>query len=202
MAVRAPKNKLVSGLQTQGNEFIYSNGEFEGEDYVGPYYFLNNKPYPGIDPEDNNKNFPSVSIEVKSFDEVDLFGFRRTTKKLESAVNKVNKAVGWATTAYYTAKRNVEVAKAVVSEVKSWFPVKNETEGAPARTGIHYYSKKVSDNTIKEISSEDFKNTSQNPAYINVSINFSSISVPDFIRELEEAEKKIPGIKLFLGFQN
>lgn len=215
---RPPKNKIKENRFTQGGDFVYANTEQQGLPYFGFYYIGNDGlPYPGKDFLDNIKNYKNVKLDLKPVDQLDIFGFKRTSQKIQNILNKTANTVGWATNAYFFAKNNLDTAKQISAEVRNKKIIKRVSEGDDAIVGVHYYARKnpqtpipqsnptdlnpvaiqwLKEHSIKEVDESNYEELSQNPIYVTVSIDYSSL---ELFKQVEEAEKQIPGIKVFLG---
>jgi len=192
-----PINKIKRNLYTEGGELFYLNGELAGTDYVGYYYLADGNVYPGKNEIERKGNPTISSIELDFIPppETDKFGFSRQSR-IKNILRDINDGIGYATRAYIFASNKINQARNISTEVKNRKIIRRASEGTEAITGIHYYAKKINSNVINEISSEDFTNLEQNPIYVLVSIDFSSFELS---KQVEEAERKIPGIKIFLG---
>lgn len=62
---------------------------------------------------------------------------------------------------------------------------------------FRYFTKKTNENIIKEVNEDNFNQVKENPIYISVSLYFKNTGFNP--NELDEAEKKMPGIKEFIN---
>lgn len=200
MSVRNPKNQVKLNLRTEGGEFVIKSS---GLDYIGPYYLVNNQAYAGTDPVSSRlttvKETPTSIPVIKQIEPVeldvnpDLLPPGADTNLLASLGN----AAGFFTQAYAFAKSNLETAKLLKDKVFPSKSVKTGDTSKTPRTGFHYYTQALSDpnKAIKETDLTNFNILSKDPIYTTVAIDFSSADVD---KQIEEGNKKLPGLKTFL----
>lgn len=199
-----PSNKTKNNLYTEGGEYIYTNGEFEGTEYIGFYHIAQGIIFPGRNQLERSSD-PKISAIVLDFlppPKTDQFGFRRENR-LRNTLRDISDGIGYATRAYNFFATKREQARAIAAEIKNKKAMKREKEGEETDPlgglnykGIHFFAKKINNFIILEISEQDYNNLQQNPIYILVKIDFDADNLNE---QIENTEKKIPGFKLFLG---
>lgn len=201
---RAPKNTVIDSLYTNGGEFYFQNFFKDGvyEEYIGDFYVVNGIAYAGKDPNDTSTYLAINKQELillpqEEEDNLLNLAFPRI-KKLSDTLKRIQKTTQYARNVVDYTKR---ASDSIKNTKETYFPrktVQQRGEGTPALTGIHYYVSKRLDprNIITEIDLSTYNSYVNNGLVRIAQINFD---LPDVTKQIEEAEKQIPGIKVFLG---
>jgi hypothetical protein len=147
-----------------------SGGEFliakTQQRYQGYYYELNERFYAG-------KEFKDDSPEL-----------------IKSTSDKVNKLLSNPFTNLYGIISGMIIGNTKPKSI--YFNPETAEINPNDNTIMRYFTKKVNENIIKEIDENNFNQIKDNPIYISVFLHFRSNGFDQ--NELNEAEKKIPGI--------
>jgi hypothetical protein len=177
MALNIPKNKIQEGKYTSGGEYIV---ESTNTVYTGYYYILNNEAFAG---KEYNSKAPKLVL-VKDRNKLLNRGKSLATFSLISGITSQ-----------------------ILQTPKITSLPETDLENSPQKinnnTATKYYCRNTTqkDIIIKEIDEATYKTLKQNPIYQTTSVTF--IASPGFARgipqNLDQAEKELPGIKIFLG---
>jgi len=180
MGIRIPKNQIVTSKYTIGKEYLVLSTYKE---YQGYFYEINNKFFAG-------KEFSTSAPELIKMDS-----------------DRVNSLLLNPATATYGKISNIKINNVTPSPYYFIPSEKDVQEGYAFR----YFLSKINSNPIliKEINEDDYNIFSTNPLYITVKLinyiiqdgesrdnnnnNFTFLS-----KDIETAEKTMPGIKYFL----
>ncbi len=178
MALRIPKNIIVTSKYTSGKEFLIKNSYTE---YKGYYYELNGKTFAG-------KNFDVNAPELE---------------KITSS--NLNLLLLRASTYLYGKLSNTTIPiKPDQPQSYVFNPTKEDYDNGFA---IRYFYKKIniSPTIFKEISKDTFNEYKTNSLYQTISIRYIFGASADQNKfdpiGVEQAEKEMPGIKAFLEIQ-
>ena len=175
MALRIPQNQIIYKY-TPGKEYIFNSTYRE---YIGYYYEMSGKKYAG---KEYNSNAP-ILISMKS--------------------PNINTLLTKASTYIYGRISNVNIPNNKVSSI-NFIPTDEDTQKGQS---VRYFASKntISPTIIKEIDKETYNKLQTDPLYITVSIKvyidgdaLDNTYTFDS-KEVDQAEKKLPGIKTFLA---
>lgn len=202
MPLRNPKNQIKNDLYTGGGEFVYKT---TGLDYIGYYHIINNKAYAGRDQFSSNFKVVEgrkigdkspLQIQFLTPVELDIAPALLPEGAPPNFLANIGNVVGFFTDAYSFAKSNLDTAKSLAEK---YIPSKVVKPNTP-RQGLHYFTQNKLDTNkvIKEVEPNDVSLSSlqQDPTYIVVQIDFSA---PDSNQQIEEGDKKMPGLKTFIN---
>ena len=168
---KIPSN-LITSKYTSGNEYMYADTY---QEYQGYYYLYGNKKHVG---KEFSVNAPEL-IEINS--------------------NKVNSLLNNPSTFVYGLISNFNLVKNKISSIPH-----NDSDETPTKDNPNepyvipsFYCKKINEKNIKikEIDEKTYKSLQQNPLYQTTYVGFYN-NTNQF---LEEAEKQLPGLTLFLS---
>lgn len=175
-----PRSQIVENKKAKIGEWVYKK---TGIPFVGKYHLIKGKPFAGAI---FSPTKPQQPLE----------------KTTESKLFKILTTSGPNSPAYLMAIGNpggigtlVGVAAVGIPIIKGVFP---ESDSMP-QTGSRIFIQKsnVEPKTIKEVkeNSPEYNAASSNPFYKIVKLDMSK----DLNPQIEEGEKLIPGLKIFLG---
>jgi len=172
MALRIPKNLIVTSKYTSGKEYMFKSTQKE---YKGYYYELNGNFFAG-------KEYKSNANELLKID-----------------INNINPFLSRASTSTYGFLSNIKLnnISSMVINTLSKESGNLDTENNPELTTLGkdtYYTRKINETpySIKQIDEETYINTLKNPFQKSV------ILKADY-SNIDQAEQQIPGLKAFLG---
>lgn len=212
--MRVPLNKIVKG-NTVGKEYVY---EKSGNFYVGPYYKLNGIYYAGKDYNPNVEADKLLPVKQKAIDNPNSFLYNvlagakaglnatststRPTKSQALASIQAANQQGLVPTVGVNVDADNEALQTNAAEV--------QTTSTPVDVKRYFYRKKVSNKPLEykigEINEEEYNRLKNAPPIIYVTAVVTETRIegmkPEFnTDELDRAEKKIPGLKKFLGVE-
>jgi hypothetical protein len=181
MAIKyVPKSQLIENQSSKIGQWVF---EQSGIPYLGKYHLIKGQPFAGVTFD------PTVEP-------------RPLQKFNESKLYKILQSAGITSPAYIMALNNPESIDTLVSSTITSLPISQEViSDVDYAGGIRIFIQKTNENpkTIKEVKeySPEHQIALQNPFYKVVRIDVSE----DINTQAKEAEKEIPGISIFLGYQ-
>lgn len=176
MAKYIPKSQIIENQTAKEGELVYAES---GMPYSGKYFIIQGLAYAGERPEDGKPLIPLDLPNVNTLAEIQAL-------------------IGAATGAYSFFKSRMDLVRGIKEKIIPAQPVQSQGEGSVPRQGISYFVQKINDpnKIIKEVKDPNsIASLQQDPLYIVVQIDFSS---SDVNKQIEEGNKKIPGLKTFL----
>jgi hypothetical protein len=173
MALRVPKNKIPEGKYTAGGEYIV---ESTNAIYQGYYYELNSLFYAG-------KSFDINALKLIPIKDRNTLLNRGLSLALFSTISKIT-------------SQTLQQPK-VISIPNGPTTSRNITSNTD-----RFYCKKVNEQPfiIKEIDKTTYNSLQSNPLYKTTSVKF--VPSPGYAQgipqNLDQAEKELPGIRIFL----
>lgn len=183
MAIRIPQNKIQYNY-TSGKEYM---NETTYQEYQGYYYQLNGKIFAG---REFNSNAP-ILIPIPK-DKSNLpFNF--------------NKLLTQASTYTYGRISKIKINNS--KPIPFYFtPSEKDAQKGEA---YRYYCQQKNNSLIKEVNEDNYRELSSNPLFITTRIKcyiiadlLNPVGDNNYVfdnKELDDAEKQMPGIKAFLG---
>lgn len=212
--MRVPLNKIVKG-NTVGKEYVY---EKSGNFYVGPYYKLNGIYYAGKDYKPNVEADKLLPVKQKAIDNPNSFLYNvlagaraglnvtstssRPTKSQALASIQAANQQGLVPTVGVNVDADNEALQANASEIQA--------SSTPVDVKRYFYRKliksKPTEYKFAEINEEEYNRLKNSPPIIYKTAFVTETRIegmkPEFkTDELDAAEKKIPGLKVFLGIE-
>ena len=137
MALRIPKNLIVTSKYTSGGEYMFKSTQKE---YKGYYYELNGKVYAG-------REFKTDSNELLKID-----------------INNINPFLSRASTSTYGFLSNVNINSGTVN---SLFIINSDETFYDGEEDLFFFCKKINETPIKinRISEETYVSLQKNPIY-------------------------------------
>jgi hypothetical protein len=182
MAIRIPQNQ-IQYKYTIGKEYMV---ESTYKEYQGYYYEINGKLFIG-------KEFDSNAPELIPI-----------PKNNTNVSNLFNSLLTKASTYAYGKISGIKIDN--TKPISSYF-VPSEKDAQKGET-IRYYIQQKNNNLIKEVNEDNYKSLLNNPIFTTTKIKcfivadlLNPVGDNNYIfdtKELDEAEKIIPGIKTFL----
>ena len=215
--MRPPKSKISYG-KTVGKEYVY---EKSGNFYIGPFYKLNGIFYAGKDYDStiNNEENRLLYVKQKPIDNPNSFLYnvlagakaglnpvsvsKRPTKNAALASIQAANQQGLVPTVGVNVDADNEGLQANADEV--------QRSSTPVEVKRYFLRKKIKTKPdefrFSEINETDYDKLKKSLPIINVVAFVTETRIeglkPEFnTEELDKAEKKMPGLKVFLGIEN
>ena len=213
--MRVPLNKIVKG-NTVGKEYVY---EKSGNFYVGPFYKLNGVYYVGKEYDPNVTADVLLPVKQRAIDNPNSFLYNvlagaKAGLNVTSVSNRPTKSQALASIQAANQQGLVQVASVNVEadqEALQSNAAEVQTSSTPVEVKRYFLRKKVSNKPLEykfsEISEEDYNRLKNAPPIIYVTAVVTETRIegmkPELnTDELDRAEKKMPGLKVFLGIEN
>lgn len=212
--MRPPKSKISYG-KTVGKEYVY---EKSGNFYIGPFYKLNGIFYAGKDYDPNVEADILLSVKQKPIDNPNSFLYnvlagakaglnpvsvsKRPTKNAALASIQAANQQGLVPTVGVNVDADNEGLQANADEV--------QRSSTPVQVKRYFQRKKIKakpeEFRFSEINETDYDKLKKTLPIINVVAFVTETRIegmkPEFnTEELDKAEKKMPGLKVFLGLE-
>ena len=215
--MRPPKSKISYG-KTVGKEYVY---EKSGNFYIGPFYKLNGVFYAGKDYDStvNNEADKLLYVKQKPIDNPNSFLYnvlagakaglnpvsvsKRPTKNAALASIQAANQQGLVPTVGVNVDADNEGLQTNADEV--------QRSSTPVEVKRYFQRKKIKTKPdefrFSEINETDYDKLKRALPIINVVAFVTETRIegmkPEFnTEELDKAEKKMPGLKVFLGIEN
>jgi hypothetical protein len=215
--MRPPKSKISYG-KTVGKEYVY---EKSGNFYVGPFYKLNGVFYAGKDYDStvNNEADKLLYVKQKPIDNPNSFLYnvlagakaglnpvsvsKRPTKNAALASIQAANQQGLVPPTTVNVTEENEVLQTNADDV--------QRSSTPVEVKRYFLRKKIKTKPdefrFSEINETDYDKLKKSLPIINVVAFVTETRIegmkPEFnTEELDKAEKKMPGLKVFLGIEN
>ena len=215
--MRPPKSKISYG-KTVGKEYVY---EKSGNFYIGPFYKLNGVFYAGKDYDStvNNEADRLLYVKQKPIDNPNSFLYnvlagakaglnpvsvsKRPTKNAALASIQAANQQGLVPTVGVNVDADNEGLQSNADEV--------QRSSTPVEVKRYFQRKKIKTKPdefrFSEINETDYDKLKRALPIINVVAFVTETRIegikPEFnTEELDKAEKKMPGLKVFLGIEN
>ena len=214
--MRPPKSKISYG-KTVGKEYVY---EKSGNFYIGPFYKLNGVFYAGKDYDStiNNEEDKLLYVKQKPIDNPNSFLYNvlagakaghnatsvstRPTKNAALASIQAANQQGLVPTVGVNVDADNEGLQTNADEV--------QRSSTPVEVKRYFYRKKVKSKPeeykFAEINEDEYDKLKKAPPIIYITVFVTETRIegikPEFnTEELDKAEKKMPGLKVFLGIE-
>jgi hypothetical protein len=212
--MRPPKSKISYG-KTVGKEYVY---EKSGNFYIGPFYKLNGIFYAGKDYDPNVEADVLLSVKQKPIDNPNSFLYnvlagakaglnpvsvsKRPTKSAALASIQAANQQGLVPPTTVNVAEENEVLQTNADDV--------QRSSTPVEVKRYFLRKKIKakpeEFRFSEINETDYDKLKKSLPIINVVAFVTETRIegmkPEFnTDELDKAEKKMPGLKVFLGLE-
>jgi hypothetical protein len=176
MALKIPQNQTITKY-TSGGEYVIAN---TGVRYQGYYCEVGGKVYTGK--------------------EYDISGSLLLIKPTSENYNQL---LSRPDTFIYSAISNVKINTKIPPKPIVYDPLQAIISSEPSAFITRYFVKKINGNIIKEVNKDTFNKINTDPLYQTVTVDFVfAPSAAEIPQNLNEAEKTMPGITLFLYDSN
>jgi hypothetical protein len=213
--MRPPKSKISYG-KTVGKEYVY---EKSGNFYIGPFYKLNGVYYVGKEYNPNVTADVLLPVKQRAIDNPNSFLYNvlagaKAGLNVASVSNRPTKSQALASIQAANQQGLVQVASVNVdAEQEALQSNAAETQAAstPVEVKRYFLRKKISNKPLEykfsEINEDDYNRLRTAPPIIYVTAIVTETRIegmkPELnTDELDKAEKKMPGLKVFLGIES
>ena len=214
--MRPPKSKISYG-KTAGKEYVY---EKSGNFYIGPFYKLNGISYAGKDYDStfNNEEDKLLYVKQKPIDNPNSFLYNvlagaKAGLNATSVSNRPTKSAALASIQAANQQGLVPTVGVNVDADNEGLQSNADTiqrSSTPVEVKRYFLRKKIKTKPdefrFSEINETDYDKLKKSIPLINVVAFVTETRIegmkPEFnTEELDKAEKKMPGLKVFLGIE-
>ncbi len=212
--MRIPLNKITKG-NTVGKEYVY---EKSGNFYIGPFYKLNGIFYAGKEYNPNVTADVLLPVKQRAIDNPNSFLYNvlagaKAGLNVTSVSTRPTKAQALASIQAANQQGLVQVASVNVDadqEALQSNAAETQAASTPVEVKRYFYRKKVNNKPLQykfaEINEEEYNRLRTAPPIIYVTAVVTETRIegmkPELnTDELDRAEKKMPGLKVFLGIE-
>ena len=212
--MRVPLSKVIKG-NTVGKEYVY---EKSGNFYVGPFYKLNGIYYAGKEYNPNVTADVLLPVKQKAIDNPNSFlynvlagakaGLNVTSTSTRPTKSQAIASIQAANQQGLVPATSIDVE--TDNEALSSNAAETRTTSTPVEVKRYFYRKKISNKPLEykigEINEEEYNRLKTAPPIIYTTAVVTETRIegmkPELnTDELDRAEKKMPGLKVFLGIE-
>jgi hypothetical protein len=212
--MRVPKNKITYG-KTVGKEYVY---EVSGNYYVGPFYKINGIYYAGEAYNPDIRAFKLLPVKKKAIDNPNGFLYNvlagaKEGLKATSVSSRPTKSQNLASIAAANQQGFVPVVGVNLdadTEAIQTNADQVQASSTPQNVKRYFYRKKISSVPLRykiaETNEDEYNKLKSQPPILYVTTFVTETRIEGFPSEfnpdeLDRAEKRIPGLKKFLGIE-